>query len=329
MDVVKYFPEFFSAIEQSGLNKFHQHFIDALEIRYQPHMHGDFSSWQEALDALPPIDIETSLFDQPIVSAQSKTGLPAKTKQQLTNALMQLHPWRKGPFQIADVFIDTEWRSDWKWQRIAPYLDLQNKNILDVGCGNGYYLYRMMGSGARMALGVDPSLKFIMQFKAIQHYLQSTDISQPMILPLRGEDLPANMQYFDTVFSMGVLYHRKSPFEHLQELAQCLKPKGQLVLETLVVEGGDKTTVLVPEDRYAQMSNVWCLPSTEALCVWLKKTGFSDVQVIDVSTTTVEEQRKTDWMQFHSLSEFLDPDNPQKTIEGHPAPVRATIIARR
>ncbi len=126
---------------------------------------------------------------------------------------------------------------------------------------------------------------------------------------------------------MGILYHRRSPMDHLQELRDCLRPGGQLVLETLVIEG-ELGHTLVPQGRYARMGNVWFLPSCETLMSWLKKMGFEEPELIDVSVTTTDEQRSTDWMCFHSLSDFLDPEDHSKSIEGHPAPRRAIITAR-
>jgi tRNA (mo5U34)-methyltransferase len=126
---------------------------------------------------------------------------------------------------------------------------------------------------------------------------------------------------------MGVLYHRRSPMDHLQELKDCLRPGGQLVLETLVIEGGPGET-LVPEGRYARMGNVWFLPSPDTLLGWLRKIGFSDPELLDVTVTSTQEQRTTDWMRFHSLENFLDPQDSSRSIEGYPAPCRAIVTAR-
>ena len=125
---------------------------------------------------------------------------------------------------------------------------------------------------------------------------------------------------------MGVLYHRRSPMDHLQELKDCLRPGGQLVLETLVIEGRQGDT-LVPEGRYARMGNVWFLPSCGTLLGWLRKLGFVDPEVVDVAVTSTDEQRSTNWMKFHSLKNFLDPEESSKTIEGYPAPMRAVVTA--
>ncbi len=149
---------------------------------------------------------------------------------------MQLHPWRKGPYEICGIPIETEWRSDWKWERLQPHIEpLADRLVLDVGCGNGYHGWRMLGEGARLVIGIDPTQLFVMQFEALRHFLGS---QHPLrVLPLGIEDLPANLQGFDTVFSMGVFYHRRSPFAHLAELKGALRKGGELVLETLVIEG--------------------------------------------------------------------------------------------
>ncbi|MFJ4588154.1 tRNA 5-methoxyuridine(34)/uridine 5-oxyacetic acid(34) synthase CmoB [Pseudomonas moraviensis] len=284
--------------------------------------HGDLERWQSALDALPKIQpSEVDLLN----GLTLDTDCDDDTRVQMRSALMGLSPWRKGPFDLFGVHVDTEWRSDWKWSRVAPHLDLKGKRILDVGCGNGYYMWRMLGAGADSVIGVDPNWLFFCQFQAVQRYLSEPNAWH---LPFPFEDLPANLEGFDIVFSMGVFYHRRSPIEHLLALKDCLVKGGELVLETLVVEG-DKHQVLVPEDRYAQMRNVWFLPSVPALELWLRRAGFTDIRCVDVSTTTVEEQRGTEWMKYQSLSDFLDPADHSKTIEGLPAPMRAVIVAKK
>ena len=183
----------------------------------------------------------------------------------------------------------------------------------------------MAGVGARLVVGVDPSQLFWTQFQLLKAL---SGVSNIFYLPLPLAALPANTMAFDTVFSMGVLYHRMSPFEHLDSLRKQLKPRGELVLETLVVDG-DEGYALVPEHRYASMNNVWFLPSVATLSRWLKRVGFVNIRCVDVTKTTTKEQRQTEWMPFNSLNHFLDPDDSRYTIEGYPAPLRATIIAER
>ena len=287
--------------------------------------HGDLQRWLQALQDLPPLPVESIHLDTSRVGANSALPLDEPMSAQLRDALQRLHPWRKGPFELFDIHIDTEWRSDWKWDRLREDIDpLKGRRVLDVGCGSGYHCWRMLGDGAEEVIGIDPTPLFIVQFWALQKYLQQDNI---WLLPMGIEQVPAKLQAFDTVFSMGVLYHRRSPLDHLQELKDCLRPGGQLVLETLVIEGelGD---TLLPEGRYARMGNVWFLPSCDTLLSWLYKLGFVDPQLVDVGDTTTEEQRSTQWMTFHSLANFLDPEDSKKSIEGHPAPRRAIVTAR-
>jgi tRNA (mo5U34)-methyltransferase len=299
---------------------------EQLNKRLAQYLHGDLDKWQQALAALP--DIKPAIVDlnSAAIKIGSEDDIDEPTRQHIIEELRKIHPWRKGPFDLFGIYIDTEWRSDWKWDRIKPHLQpLKERLILDVGCGNGYYGWRMLGEGAKYVIGIDPTQAYIMQFQAMQKYIQAPNIQ---VLPLATEDLPSNMQAFDTVFSMGVLYHRKSPIDHLLELRDCLRVGGELVLETLIIEG-DERAVLMPQRRYAQMRNVWFIPSVEALMLWLQRSGFENIRCVDTTKTTTEEQRSTPWMTYQSLADFLDPNHPDFTKEGLPAPVRATVLAEK
>lgn len=287
--------------------------------------HGDLSRWKQALASLPDWPVQSVALNDSAISIAGTTATSDQQRQHLKQQLQGLHPWRKGPFRLFDVEIDTEWRSDWKWDRlingIAP---LTGRKVLDVGCGSGYHCWRMRGAGAEQVIGIDPTPLFVVQFFALQKYIQDHRVG---VLPLGIEQLPARLRYFDTVFSMGVFYHRRSPFDHLLELKDALRAGGELVLETLVIDGGDGE-VLVPEGRYARMGNVWFLPTTQTLHRWLAKAGFGDIRLLDVTATTIDEQRSTEWMTFYSLQQFLDPNDASKTIEGYPAPRRAIMTAK-
>lgn len=321
------FPTIKEAISNSNIASWHDYLVEAVEKRYKNYTHGELEQWNQLVTNLPTVNpTESDLTSS--VTIKSGTPLEQETISDLKQKLMQLHPWRKGPFNLFNLNIDTEWRSDWKWERIKPHLaDLNQRTVLDVGCGNGYHCFRMAGENARFVLGIDPSQKFLAQFTVIQHYLGQTNTH---LLPLGIEDMPDSMgeSSFDTVFCMGVLYHQKSPIQLIQKLHGLMRKGGELVLETLVVDG-DQNTVLVPSGRYAQMRNVWFLPSTDALELWLSKCGFKNVRTIDVNQTSVMEQRATEWMTFHSLANYLDPTDSSKTIEGYPAPKRATILANK
>ena len=309
--------------ESARTRSWSQDLKQKLEESFRPESNGHLKKWMEYYNSLPKIKkIEVDL-EKPAISCSGSAN--EKQLSKLRESLEALAPWRKGPFQLFDIFIDTEWRSDLKWSRIAPHFDLRGKDILDVGCGNGYYGWRMLGVGAKRVVGLDPNLLFIMQFAALRQYFGPLPL---YLLPVGDDAVPPNLRSFNTVFSMGVLYHRKSPIEHLQSLYHALTPGGDLVLETLVIEGGEQE-LLLPTDRYAQMRNVWFLPSLGLLQRMLSKCGFTQIQLVDLTQTTTKEQRATDWMRYQSLEDFLDPDNPNLTVEGYPAPLRATFIAQR
>ncbi len=263
-------------------------FLEQISARFSAEHHGDYTVWAEAIGQLP-------------------------------EQLIALHPWRKGPWQFGDIHVDTEWRSDWKWQRVAPHLDLTGHRVLDVGSGNGYFGWRMLEAGARFVLGVDPTLLFCMQ------HLAATALLGPApnhVIPARLEELPTGPR-FDTVLSMGVLYHRKDPVDHLSRLVRLAEK--QVLIETLIVESEHS---LRPEGRYARMRNVPVVPTVADTARWMTEAGLKDVQCVDITRTTTDEQRGTEWMRFESLREALDPTDEHRTIEGHPAPVRAVLLGQ-
>ncbi|WP_101759861.1 tRNA 5-methoxyuridine(34)/uridine 5-oxyacetic acid(34) synthase CmoB [Oceanicoccus sp. KOV_DT_Chl] len=287
--------------------------------------YGDLPRWQAALEGLPDWQPQAYQLDQAAITLKVATELNDEQLSQLKQQLQGLHPWRKGPFNFFGVHINTEWHSDWKWDRVKDHIaPLSGRKVLDIGCGSGYHCWRMRGAGAELVIGIDPTPLFVVQFFSLQKYIQDPAVT---VLPMGIEHLPEKMRYFDTVFSMGVLYHRRSPFDHLIELRDALISGGELVLETLIIDGG-AGEVLVPSDRYARMGNVWFLPSCATLQGWLQKVGFKDIKIVDVNTTSIEEQRSTEWMTFHSLEQFLDPQDHCKTIEGYPAPKRAVLTAK-
>ena len=294
---------------------------DLISLRLSGEQNGNYSRWNEAFESLPSIDVSQASYGETV----SIDGV-IKDKEQLVKSLKQLLPWRKGPFRIGDIQIDTEWRSDWKWSRVMSSSLIREKlksaTVLDVGCGNGYFGWRMLESGARRVVGIDPSALFCLQHQCIQNYIQD---QRNGVFPFKLEDLPHDHQ-FDCVFSMGVIYHRKDPLDHLERLYELTNNSGILVLETLIYQGENS---LLPAGRYARMGNVWCVPCEKDLFKWINQAGFKDPTRINITKTTLKEQRITEWMEFQSLAHALDPKNPDLTIEGHQAPIREIIIAKK
>ena len=310
----------FAYLRRHGLN----HWAQELESASAGWLinHGDYPRWSAALKNLPTLDNIDGRFDGSAVTIEASCADSATLRQSLRGLI----PWRKGPYNIAGVTIDCEWRSDFKWDRVLPQLaSLQGRRILDIGCGNGYHCWRMLAHSPELVLGIEPSVLFNLQFQVVQHYLQRDDID---LLPIGVEAVPDDLNWFDTVFSMGVLYHRRSPLDHLYQLKSFLRQGGELCLETLVIEG-PAGRLLLPQERYARMRNVWFIPTAAELLLWLQRCGFVNARVVDETVTSIDEQRSTEWMQFESLQQSLDSANPAFTVEGLPAPRRAVLIANK
>ena len=316
----------YAAMENTALAPWLATLPDQLDTAWDRSNHGNLNKWKQAIEELSQVTPSVIHLQSPVVQFGDVNDCDGTTRDRIERCLRRLHPWRKGPYSIFGIPIDTEWRSDWKWDRFVDHIKpLQGCNVLDVGCGNGYHCWRMAGEGAHLVLGIDPTLLYVMQYEALNSFIENKPVH---VLPLGIDDVPDNMHAFDKVFSMGVLYHRPSPKKHLRQLFDCLRDSGELILETLVIEGGPGD-VLVPDGRYAKMKNVKMIPSCTVVEEWLRECSYKQIRMIDKRATTIDEQRSTDWMRFQSLPDFLDSNDPTRTIEGLPAPKRAIFLAIR
>lgn len=256
-----------------------------------------------------------------------KTGTGINDSETVKVALEALIPWRKGPFRYYDHVIDTEWRSFMKWDRIAPVLPpVDRLKICDIGCNNGYYMYRLLSLGQPELLwGLDPMIRYYFYFKMNQHFYRNPALHFD-ILGVEHMDLMPD--FFDLVLFMGVIYHRRNPVETLQKVAVSMKSGATLIMESSGIPGEDPLC-LFPEERYLKAPGYWFLPTASALSNMLKRTGFKDIEIFHSHKLEFDEQRQTPWAPYQSLEHFLDPENPDRTVEGYPAPIRIYIKAIR
>lgn len=318
------FPALLDRLDPVGLDEWIRPLEPVIAERIADGAHGNLREWQDAVAALPAVERQLPTIADGAVAASSIDIAPP-VADELTENLLRLRPWRKGPFRIGKVVVDAEWRSNIKWDRLEPMISpLTDRRVLDVGCGNGYYALRMHLAGARAVVGIDPTLLYVFQFHALSTFFAEQPV---IVLPLRLADLPQRSRIFDTVFSMGVLYHQRAPIDHLRQLRDTLRPGGELVLETLVLPG-DQPLSRTPPERYARMRNIWHLPTVPELETWLDRAGFLQINTGAACLTTSDEQRSTVWMPFESLMEALDSQNPSLTVEGWPAPQRTITVAR-
>lgn len=237
------------------------------------------------IEALPDINLNTLTVECGRVHFSGVHPLSEDQIATIKTVLKRFISWRKGPFKIDSLVIDSEWKSDMKWDRIS--CDFKNKRILDIGCGNGYYLWRCAVEGARAVVGLDPYSLYVYQYLALHRFHCNPAVC---FLPFSFHDVVCAKPVMDIVMCMGVLYHLRNPFECLQYIKRCLKPNGHALIETLILDH-DEPTCLTPTGRYANMKNVWFIPSRKTLTYWIKKAGFRSVECTDISMTTQTEQR--------------------------------------
>jgi len=276
--------------------------------------------YQEAIKALAAYEnVEVNLDD--IVDIQIADLSPEDAEQIKETALL-MKPWRKGPFRINDLFIDSEWQSQIKYNLLEPHFNLKDKIVGDIGCNNGYYLFRMLSQKPKKLIGFDPSAIYYSQFMFLDHFIKSD-----IVYELLGvEHVEFYEHKFDTLFCLGVLYHRSDPVAMLKSLFKGLNKGGELILDTFMIDG-EEEMCLTPRDRYSKIPNIYFVPTVSALKNWCLRAGFESVEVLESMKTDLNEQRKTEWIDTQSLEDFLDPDDPEKTVEGYPAPKRVYIKA--
>ncbi len=270
---------------------------------------------REALSSLPPIDAKLVLGDT--VALQTDETVD---HEQIESVARMMMPWRKGPFDLFGLFIDTEWQSFMKYNLLRPHFNLTGKRVADIGCNNGYYLFRMQEDSPSALVGFDPSALYKTQFDFINHFAK-TDIRYEL---LGVEHLPYYEEKFDTIFCLGVLYHRSDPVAMLKQLHNGLESEGEVYLDTFMIDG-EEEMALCPKGSYSKIPNIYFVPTIPALRNWCLRAGFSEFEVLETSVTSADEQRKTEWIEGQSLEDFLDPEDPTKTVEGYSAPKRVYV----
>ena len=240
--------------------------------------------------------------------------------------LKNLFPWRKGPFSIFGIEIDSEWRCDLKWNRIEKAITpCENKIILDIGANNGYFMYRLLSQKPKFVLGIDPVPLCIQQFNFLNCLNENPNMH---MAPWGISEVKHFKNCFDTILFMGIIYHHKHPLEQLEIVKEALLPGGVLILETIGIPGDD-SIALFPKERYANMKNVYFVPTLNCLINWAERSHFEKIEIISATPLTSDEQRKTDWSHPKSLIDVLDSKDQSKTIEGYPAPWRFAISCRK
>lgn len=288
--------------------------------------HKPFSEIRELWDQLPNYDGPPPDLDLPAPKIGDPSFVSAGDLARIIQAARSLIPWKKGPFDLFGTRIDAEWRSDYKWDRLRPKLpSLRGKRILDVGANNGYYMFRAAAFHPELILSIDPFPRLWYQFHLLQKFAAIPNFGFEM---WGHEELCWMKESFDVIFCMGIIYHHPNPIQIIRDLHAALRPGGTLVLESIIIPG-DEPIALFPPGRYAQMRNVWFVPTEPTMRAFLDRNKFVNVETVAVNKHLAEEQRTTDWNPGPSYENFVGAENPDLTLEGHPPPYRAIILAEK
>ena len=271
---------------------------------------------KKEIDSLPQFKVDKITIGN---SVEIDGSFTKEEEQLIYKTAKSLMPWRKGPFRIGETFIDSEWQSFIKYNLLEPHFNLEDKVVADVGCNNGYYMFRMLSQNPKKVVGFDPMALFNLQFNFINHFIKSDKLKFEL---LGVEHLPFYEEKFDTIFCLGVLYHRSDPIAMLKQLKQGLKQGGEAIIDTFIIEG-EEEIALTPK-RYAKMRNIYFIPTINSLTNWAEIAKFKEFELLEIRKTDLNEQRKTEWIEGESLNNFLNEDG-SKTIEGYPPPIRAYV----
>lgn len=266
-------------------------------------------------------------FDQPIVEIGRSEDLSGEQHARLLAVLESFRPWKKGPFNIFGNVIDSEWRCDMKWERLAANLPrLKGARIADIGCNNAYYMFRMAAYEPAEVVGIEPVLRHAQYFEMLQTYLKQTNLRMDVSgVETIDEKFP---KYFDVVFCLGILYHYTDPIGVLRKIFKSMQTAGTLIIDCMGIPG-DEPVALTPRKRYTGCGGMWSLPTQSCLENWISRAGFRNIETFYAGKLTTEEQRPTSWADNASLENGLDPNDSSKTIEGYPAPMRFYVRAQR
>ena len=282
--------------------------------------------YREPLESLKGLQAGFTDFCGDTVRIGQRQEISQARYDELYQCMRNLMPWRKGPFEVFGIEIDAEWRSERKWNRVKRILpDLNGKIIADIGSSNGYYMFRMAQEQPAVVLGFEPYIHHYFAFQTLNSLAGQENLYTE---PFGVEEITLFPESFDLIFLMGIIYHRISPVEMLKELREALKPKGALIIESQAIPGREPVA-LFPAKRYAKAPGTYFVPTAVCLHNWLTRSGFTEVELFDSHPMSKKEQRQTDWMTFESYQDFIDPDNPELTVEGYPAPIRVYLMARK
>lgn len=283
-------------------------------------------AYSDYLAKIPLFQTSTFDFTKDSVTVGNANDITSEQQANLKKHLENFIPWKKGPWNFYGIEIDAEWQSHIKWNRLKNSLhSLEGKKVADIGCNNGYFMFRMLEENPETVIGFEPFAKHYYVYNIFQNVVKSPKLHFEL---LGIENFDLYPKFFDTIFCLGILYHHTDPIGLLRKLYNSLDKGGEIYIDCQGIPGNEPIA-LMPKSKYTSARGFWWLPTKACLKHWLSRTQFRDIEFIFEEPLSLTEQRSTEWSPHDSLEQFLDPKDPTKTIEGYPAPWRYYVRAKR
>lgn len=129
------------------------------------------------------------------------------------------HPSKQAALRGEPSYV---WRSgqERRLQMVLEQVDLQDKRVLEAGCGNGIYAMRF---SERFNAAVEA---FDIEFDRVQQAQPKV----PHAIIAQGEALPYPSAYFDVVFSNEVIEHVTDDHRFASEMVRVTRPGGRILI---------------------------------------------------------------------------------------------------
>ena len=112
-----------------------------------------------------------------------------------------------------------------KYRKALENVEVNGKNLLDVGCGSGLFFQEVAGD-AHIIVGIDVSLKLLRKAKS-----QAKKLPAVFVVQADADHLPFRDNFFGGIFVFTVLQNMPQPAQTLTELKR-LAAVGSRVVAT-------------------------------------------------------------------------------------------------
>jgi len=151
----------------------------------------------------------------------------------------------------------------------------QGDRCLEIGCGSGVLLERVLAAGAKSAAGLDHSPDMLAL--TIERNREAIARDRLHLKPGDAADIPWPDHSFEAAFSANMFFFVYDPEEVLAELFRVLVPGGRLVIATMA--GPLPKPSLRCPWLYPPMGSALNVHTDEEMAAMYQRAGFTDVCV--------------------------------------------------